>query len=507
MARELLASGFLVQVRDGAQQERTKNPRSCLQNLRHRFIVCLGWRSNAELEPEYLPEPVVVEPRFREQFAIAHPTAEYEALLQGVPACFVGPVTNLEAIVKLLCEQMVVAFKKQGLPVPPWRSRQALLSKWSPAQLAELAAKIANVRRMSIDMHAGRTVSDTGGIVSHAHGRLYSDQRPAAAHAARVAVGSAPPGAGQASGQAVQEFTAAVAANNAGTPQQLTQQQILAMMSPELQQQWQQMHQQGPAATTAGNHSNAEIDLQRGQVVADKEAGVPEYLADSSGCATSSSTRVTVPILAVASTTTAQQKQGGPMPANGAALPSAMTCPMPVHAAAAITPPFSVTAAAASLAPNVVSPAAADVLALLEAADDDSSSVEGSTLKFTRKASAEWKHVRSNGKKMKGLLAAALKQGSRGSLHAAAVGDTQSSLCMASAAAGSGSSIAAAAVGMTGSTGEVYWDASTSNALIRRTHYRAGGEEPWRRITTVRWGAYAAVQNVQQQTPNPVVGR
>lgn len=83
MACELLASGYLVQVRDGAQQqERTKSTRSCLQNLRHRFIVCLGWRSRADAEPEYLPEPLVVEPRFRDQFAIAHPTALYESLLQ-----------------------------------------------------------------------------------------------------------------------------------------------------------------------------------------------------------------------------------------------------------------------------------------------------------------------------------------------------------------------------------------------------------------------------------------
>jgi hypothetical protein len=83
IARELLASGYLVQVRDGAQQQdRAKTTRSCLQNLRHRFVVCLGWRSSAEADAEYLAEPLVVEPRFREQFAIAHPTAEYEALLQ-----------------------------------------------------------------------------------------------------------------------------------------------------------------------------------------------------------------------------------------------------------------------------------------------------------------------------------------------------------------------------------------------------------------------------------------
>lgn len=88
LACELLALGYMVQVRDGAaQQERSKKPRSCLQSLRHRFIVCLGVRSAADREPAYLPEPLVVEPRFREQFTIAHPTPEYEALLQVGLAC------------------------------------------------------------------------------------------------------------------------------------------------------------------------------------------------------------------------------------------------------------------------------------------------------------------------------------------------------------------------------------------------------------------------------------
>lgn len=89
MACELLAMGYMVQVRDGQQQQdRSKTPRSCLQNLRHRFIVCLGMRSAADGEPAYLPEPLVVEPRFREQFIIAHPTPEYEAVLQVSCTCW-----------------------------------------------------------------------------------------------------------------------------------------------------------------------------------------------------------------------------------------------------------------------------------------------------------------------------------------------------------------------------------------------------------------------------------
>lgn len=42
------------------------------------------------------------------------------ALTQSVPPCFVGPVANLEAVVKLMAEQIYSNFKLQGLPVPPW---------------------------------------------------------------------------------------------------------------------------------------------------------------------------------------------------------------------------------------------------------------------------------------------------------------------------------------------------------------------------------------------------
>lgn len=84
MACELLAQGYMVQVRESSgaqQQERSKTPRSCLQSLRHKFIVCLGVRSDDD-EVVYLPQPLVVEPRLRETFAIAHSTPQYEALLQ-----------------------------------------------------------------------------------------------------------------------------------------------------------------------------------------------------------------------------------------------------------------------------------------------------------------------------------------------------------------------------------------------------------------------------------------
>lgn len=504
IACELLASGYLVQVRDGAQQhDRAKTTRSCLQNLRHRFVVCLGWRSSAEAEAEYLAEPLVVEPRFREQFAIAHPTAEYEALLQAVPACFVGSVANLESIVKLLCEQMVAAFKIQGLPVPPWRTRQALLSKWSPTQLAELAAKIANVRRLSVDMAAyGSTAV---GAAPHAHDRLRNGDRPAAAHAPRAAVGSAPPeaGEGEAGQQQVQAFAAAAAA--AGGPQQMSQAQLMAILPPEMQQQlFQQaagprhgLSHLAPASAHAAAAPGLVTQQQQQQQLAPViSSALPLGGVHREHACMYYSDSAAVPISAVAGPL-APILQGVPAEQHQLGVPAH---PMgKLHGAASI---------AASAHPAGISPAAADVIALLEAAEGFNNGAGGSsTLKFTRKASAEWKNQRSAGRKMKGLLAAALKKPVGGS--------SRSNLGMALPAAPSPASVAdalqpLAALPGSGAGGQQQQQqqqaaqrdsGSGPDALIRRTHYRTTGDEPWRRITTVRWGAYAAQPAPQQQQP------
>lgn len=463
MACELLAAGYLIQVRDGAQQqERAKNTRSCLQNLRHRFIVCLGWRSSVDGEPEYLPEPLVVEPRFREQFAIAHPTTQYQELLQVVPPCFVGSVKNLEAMVKLICEQMVISYKMQGLPVPPWRTRQALLSKWSPHALAELAMKIQSVRRLSIDMAA--SCSAAAGPW-HARDRLYNGARPAATHACHAAVGSAPPLEGAAA-HSVQAFAAT--ACQAGGVQQLTQDQLMAIVPPGMQQQL----FNSTACCLVGGAPTAASQAVQLLPATHSSAALPSGGAAACG----SASRASVSISAVA----------GPYAAAAG-----------LNGAAAHFYGSTADAATPAAGTSGSSAAVVDVLALLEAADSLSGGSGGcSTLKFTRKASAEWKNHRSNGRKIKGLLAAALKKpmGSRGNF--AAAGSGTAAAYGSAPVSSAGQQVAAKDVdaSLQRQTG----GNNGTEALIRRTHYRTGGEEPWRRITTVRWGAYAAQQAAQQ---------
>ncbi len=84
LASQLMAAGFLVQIRDGTRH--SKDARSCLRTLKHRFLVCLGWQptgaaGSCTLAPTQLLEPLVVEPRFREQFLIANPSRDYGLLL------------------------------------------------------------------------------------------------------------------------------------------------------------------------------------------------------------------------------------------------------------------------------------------------------------------------------------------------------------------------------------------------------------------------------------------
>eukprot|EP00195_Chlamydomonas_chlamydogama_P011734 CAMPEP_0202911196 /NCGR_PEP_ID=MMETSP1392-20130828/54297_1 /ASSEMBLY_ACC=CAM_ASM_000868 /TAXON_ID=225041 /ORGANISM="Chlamydomonas chlamydogama, Strain SAG 11-48b" /LENGTH=583 /DNA_ID=CAMNT_0049601605 /DNA_START=154 /DNA_END=1905 /DNA_ORIENTATION=- len=141
LATVLLASGYLVQIRDGCTEK--KPVQNCLRTLRHRFLVCTGCQCQTSGEPIYLSEPLVVEPRFREQFTISNGTPAYESMLMAVPISFVGTLTRLSDAVGILADALAEVFKEQGRSLPPWRTKQAMMSKWAPAQITELAKLMA----------------------------------------------------------------------------------------------------------------------------------------------------------------------------------------------------------------------------------------------------------------------------------------------------------------------------------------------------------------------------
>lgn len=74
---------------------------------------------------------LIVEPRLKEQFEIAHPTEAYQKLLEHLPAEFVGAPSKLRTVVEVVSLAMAEAFKAKEMSLPPWRRTSAALSKWN----------------------------------------------------------------------------------------------------------------------------------------------------------------------------------------------------------------------------------------------------------------------------------------------------------------------------------------------------------------------------------------
>lgn len=121
LARRLCDLGYRVLIRKTTGGGRGV---ACFENLRHSYLVVVP--------SEGCPKQVVVEPRFKDQFVIANPTRAYETLLDLVPETFVGTVTDLMAAVDVLCKEMSTSFRRMGRPLPPWRRKKSLASKWQP---------------------------------------------------------------------------------------------------------------------------------------------------------------------------------------------------------------------------------------------------------------------------------------------------------------------------------------------------------------------------------------
>lgn len=103
----------------------TASLHSFKHGVRHQFItVCLPDNSSAGLAS------YIVEPNFRDCFCIAHPTPRFSAVLDGVPTVAVVTKASLHRAVGILAREMAASFAAQGEDLPPWRTAQALLSKW-----------------------------------------------------------------------------------------------------------------------------------------------------------------------------------------------------------------------------------------------------------------------------------------------------------------------------------------------------------------------------------------
>lgn len=108
-----------------------------VMHLGPRMDTCMGYVLASQAAP-LLHTHTQVDPHFREQFTVSHPTDDYKALLQLVPAVFVGMNARLVQIVTLMCSEMARSFEETQLTLPPWRRPQAMLSKWLPVKAKDI---------------------------------------------------------------------------------------------------------------------------------------------------------------------------------------------------------------------------------------------------------------------------------------------------------------------------------------------------------------------------------
>lgn len=104
----------------------------CCCIVRHSFLLCFGRTGGAEGELPYrAPEPFIVDPFFKAQFDVQHPSVAYSAVMEFVPDVFIGPCSVLEDLIRILCCQMEQSFKKTHAPLPPWRTFKSMLARWT----------------------------------------------------------------------------------------------------------------------------------------------------------------------------------------------------------------------------------------------------------------------------------------------------------------------------------------------------------------------------------------
>lgn len=136
---------------------------ACLRNLRHSFLAVTisnnshhhhihttisdlhstaGATKTASIATSaHATRIVLVDPRFRDQFEIAHSTRRYANILKAVPDEAVATPDRLSKAVQLLCTEISFAFAEAATPLPPWRQTTAMLSKWQPRRSQEVDVK------------------------------------------------------------------------------------------------------------------------------------------------------------------------------------------------------------------------------------------------------------------------------------------------------------------------------------------------------------------------------
>lgn len=90
----------------------------------------------------------IIEPRCREQFQLVHATPAYQQVLGRVPEVFVGSPRRLYNLVDALAPCVAEAFAANSTPLPPWRRKLSMLTKWNLKAAAEKQRQASGAHRM-----------------------------------------------------------------------------------------------------------------------------------------------------------------------------------------------------------------------------------------------------------------------------------------------------------------------------------------------------------------------
>jgi uncharacterized protein (TIGR01615 family) len=159
VAAALRSAGFdaaAVAGDDASGSPKSAHPPVLLRAAaRHAFVAVQAPSG----ERRWSEAALLVDPFFREAFALARPAPEHAALLAALPRVFVGPPLRLCRLLERLAPRLDAAYAAAALTRPPWRSHAALLARWrlsdeEEEEAAAHALAMANDAAAAAAIHA-----------------------------------------------------------------------------------------------------------------------------------------------------------------------------------------------------------------------------------------------------------------------------------------------------------------------------------------------------------------
>lgn len=81
-----------------------------------------------------------------------------------------GTLQRLELAVTMLAAEIATAFLQQGMTLPPWRTRTAMLFKWAPDKLRELTRLLS---RSTVGRTCGHGAGGDDWTICFGHGAAH----------------------------------------------------------------------------------------------------------------------------------------------------------------------------------------------------------------------------------------------------------------------------------------------------------------------------------------------